>query len=54
MLFFNMPVKCVLCIKSIVENLKRAGRTDRQIKSIVKTIDYHYRAVKTEASVFQN
>ena len=30
------------------------GRTDGQIKSIVKTIDYHYKAVKTEASVFQN
>ena len=54
MFFFNMPVKCVLCIKSIVENLKRAGRTDRQIKSIVKAIDYHYRAVKTEASGFSN
>ena len=49
-----MPVKCVLCIKSIVENLKHVpdGRTDGQIKSIVKTIDYHYKAVKTEASVF--
>ena len=56
MFFFNMPVKCVLCIKSIVENLKHvpAGRTDGQIKSIVKTIDYQSKAVKTEASVFQN
>ena len=51
-----MPVKCALCFKSIVENLKPVpdGRTDGQIKSIVKTIDYHYRAVMTKASALQN
>ena len=49
-----MPVKCVLCFKSIVENFKPVPDGRTQIKSIVKTIDYHYRAVKTKANAFQN
>ena len=46
MFFFNMPVKCVLCFKLIVENSKTCDRrTGRIIKSIVKTTSVYVNCV---------